>query len=155
MNGRMPRVHRPLAERIAVATVLDPETGCLVWTWRRCKLGYGRVSVCAVNKQAHRVAYELVRGPIPPGLELDHLCKNRACCNPDHLEPVSHAENLRRGDGWSGRNAKKHSCVHGHAFTPENTRIRKSDGARICRTCMDQRWKSYRARLHCDEIQNG
>lgn len=73
------------------------ENGCWVWNGAKSPLGYGRVSRDGRWQEAHRVVYEDLRGPIPKGLSLDHLCRNPSCVNPDHLEPVTHRENLRRG----------------------------------------------------------
>lgn len=80
---------------------------------------------------AHRLAYEFIRGPIPDGLQLDHLCRVRRCVNPAHLEPVSQRENLIRGEGWAGKNARKTTCNKGHALSviPNNL------GKRGCLTC--------------------
>jgi hypothetical protein len=75
---------------------MDPETGCWVWQGARYRTGYGCVRRSGRNLHAHRYTYEKANGPIPPGLELDHLCRNRACVNPDHLEPVTHAVNMQR-----------------------------------------------------------
>lgn len=83
---------------------------------------------------AHRVAYELVIGAVPDGLHLDHLCRNRWCCNPVHCEPVTIGENLRRGAGPTGINRRKTHCVKGHPFDAENTRINR-DGTRRCLEC--------------------
>lgn len=76
---------------------VDPETGCWNWTGAILKTGYGAMSWLGKNKPAHRIAYEQFVGPIPDGLVLDHLCRNTRCVNPDHLEPVTSTENIRRG----------------------------------------------------------
>src|SRR5699024_1617461 len=88
-------------------------------------------------KLAHRVSYETFAGPIPEGLDLDHLCRNRSCVNPEHLEPVTRSENLRRSPLMARGQDKTH-CPHGHEYSPENTRITKA-GARACRTCERKR----------------
>lgn len=111
--------------------------GCLEWTGSKDELGYGRVGRGGQGRgwiYAHVAAWVLFNGPVPDGLELDHLCRNPGCCNPYHLEPVSHRENCLRGQSPPARNAKKTHCVHGHEFTPENTRIKRS-GKRDCRAC--------------------
>lgn len=98
--------------------------------------GYGLVRLVSggPRKIAHRVAYETFVGPIPTDLELDHLCRVRRCVNPEHLEPVTHQENIRRATGPIAANAAKTHCDHGHPFSTENTRIRP-DGARVCLSC--------------------
>jgi hypothetical protein len=77
--------------------IIDPASGCWVWQRGRDHDGYGRVSANGRTVRAHRMMYERIRGPIPVGAELDHLCRNPSCVNPDHLEPVSTAVNVRRG----------------------------------------------------------
>jgi HNH endonuclease len=84
------------------------------------------------NHLAHRVAYEFYVGPIPEGLDIDHLCRNRSCVNPDHMEPVTRQENLRRGRGYGGE-LRTH-CSRGHELTDENL-IVEQFGYRRCKTC--------------------
>lgn len=89
-------------------------SGCWEWVAGKDSGGYGQIGVDRRVKRAHRVAYEAIVGPIPEGLELDHLCRNRACVRPEHLEPVTRYENVRRGNGWAGTNARKTHCPKGH-----------------------------------------
>lgn len=117
--------------------VITDDVGCLVWQGHISKRGYARWSINRPGApEAYRVVYIEERGPIPDGMMLDHLCRNRACVNPDHLEPVTNKENILRGTSPSAMNARKTHCIRGHEFTPENTRIRKTDGARVCRACV-------------------
>lgn len=111
------------------------------WLWRGGRNCYGYARLTLPDKTqifAHRYAYESLVGPIPDGLELDHVkdrgCTNRHCVNPAHLEPVTHKENNRRSESPSAKNARATHCMHGHAFTPENTHITKT-GGRSCRAC--------------------
>lgn len=118
------------------------EGDCWIWTASVSTPGYGQVYLSGRNRIAHRLVYELLVGPIPEGLNLDHLCRNRRCVNPAHLEPVTQRENLMRGVGTiAGQNARKTHCKHGHEFTPENTR-RDAKGNRHCRACARQRWQA-------------
>ena len=110
----------------------EPNSGCWLWEGALSGGGYGRIFHDGKARQAHRVAYEMFSGPIPEGLELDHLCRVRSCCNPAHLEPVTRAENMLRSPIACGK-AKTH-CPHGHAYTAENTLI-DNRGARVCREC--------------------
>jgi hypothetical protein len=117
------------------------ESGC--WEWMGCldKCGYGRVlGANNASIPAHRYFYEQEKGPIHAGKEVDHLCRNRRCVNPQHLEAVSHKKNMERGHWASLRH-----CKHGHEYTPENTYIR-TNGNRDCRVCIRQRVKAYTAR---------
>lgn len=109
--------------------------GCWLWMAAKDKWGYGKFKVESRRQRvAHRVAYELVRGPVPDGLELDHLCRNPSCVNPEHLEPVTSAENTRRSESISTRNSRKTHCARGHEFTPENIYWERGRW-RHCRTC--------------------
>lgn len=122
---------------------------CWPWTAGRNDGGYGAFAIGNRMVRAHRVAYELLVGPIPDGLQIDHVrdrgCLFRHCVNPAHLQPVTHAVNVGRGDAGQ-HHAVKTECVNGHEFTPENTIIRKN-GCRDCRKCGNQRMREYRARL--------
>lgn len=97
--------------------------------------GYGNVRVLGKMRGAHVVAWELAHGPVPKGLVLDHLCRVRNCTQPAHLEPVTNAENIRRGMQGEFAKAKTH-CPHGHEYTPENTVVYPYATGRACRECM-------------------
>lgn len=113
----------------------EPNSGCWLWLGTLNAYGYGVLRYSHRGQAiAHRVAYEILRGPIQDGLSLDHLCRIRCCVNPRHLEPVTRGENVRRGE--NNNRAKTH-CIHGHEFSKENTRMDFSIGyrRRICREC--------------------
>ena len=117
------------------------DNGCWDWIGPLDANGYGRHG----RVLAHRRAYEEMRGQIASDRELDHLCRNRKCVNPDHLDSVSHAENVRRGmcGEVNGRRMRaKKACVRGHAFTPENTGI-DHRGHRACRECARGHHRAY------------
>ena len=126
-------------------------SGCWLWSGAVPAEGegYGWFSVRedgkAHSRRAHRVSYEHFTGPIPRGLTIDHLCKVRHCVNPAHLEAVSLAVNVMRGDGCCVRNAAKTHCSHGHPFDAENTTHRA--GRRYCRTCQRTAHRKYEQEL--------
>jgi hypothetical protein len=118
---------------------------CWIWTGgRRDRDGYGRVFDGGKEWLAHRAIYTRLVGPIPSGLTIDHLCRNRACVNPNHLEPVTHKINTLRGNTLQAANAAKTHCHRGHEFDPVNTRLFR--GMRRCRSCDRDRSARYRAR---------
>lgn len=116
------------------------------WLWTACSQdgGYGRFRAKGETHQAHRLAYEHYIGPIPDGLEIDHLCRVRGCVNPAHLEAVTHAENVRRGNSGIN-NRSKVKCAQGHDYAGANLWIHPS-GKRVCRKCKAEWQRAYRAR---------
>lgn len=134
-------------ERLEARIERDREDGCWIWRGSLTSEGYGQVKRDRRNLLVHRLIYERVVGPIPDGRYLDHLCRVRSCCNPEHLEPVTNKENVLRGVGPSAKNAVKTHCKHGHEFTAENTHVRPN-GDRMCRACSregQRRARSYRS----------
>lgn len=112
-----------------------PELGpCWVWIAGKSHDGYGQFSVSGSMVYAHRYGYELTVGPVPDGLELDHLCRTRACVRGLHLEPVTTRENLLRGETLTAANARKTHCAQGHPFDAGNTYVNPK-GYRYCREC--------------------
>ena len=111
--------------------------GCLEWTGAFLSNGYGSVGIRSFDQSlAHRLAYEEYVGPIPDGLQIDHLCRNRACVEPSHLEVVTQQENMRRGLQSRLINGMDDKCLYGHPYTPENTyRNPNRPSHRSCREC--------------------
>lgn len=121
---------------------VDRSGDCWLWTGSLTRDGYGNLTLRGKVRRAHRVSYEDAKGAIPEGLELDHVCRERRCVRPDHLEPVTHAENMRRSEMASRFGAKTH-CPSGHAYDEANT-FRCKRGFRQCRACRRISVANYR-----------
>ena len=127
---------KPLRERVLSRLIIDP-SGCLLWTGYTTKEGYGQVSARQDGTQSfyyvHRLMYEWFVGPIPDGLQIDHLCRIRHCGCPAHMEAVTSRENTLRGESPSARAARRTHCPQGHEYDAMNTYYFR--GARQCRAC--------------------
>ena len=139
-----------MTARLSIHQAMEHRTlrtdGCWLWTGNiNSATGYGRLGFGGTNLVAHRVAYELAKGPIPTGLVLDHLCRVRHCVNPDHLEPVTIRENTLRGVGIPAQRARADKCKRGHAYDDANTVIQR--GYRLCRKCRNSRNAAHYERL--------
>jgi hypothetical protein len=135
---------------------------CWEWDGGTNSTGYGRVSTDGKRQLVHRVVYEAIIGPIPDGLQIDHLCRNILCYNPEHLEAVTQKENIRRGDN---HNRKKTHCPQGHSYSGGNLMVgTRSDGgiSRRCKTCCNaqgraryakngQRGVNNKSKTHCPQ----
>ncbi len=138
--------HRDLSRGIAPfparfwSKVTKTET-CWIWTSTFNHAGYGQFTLDGRTRRAYQLAYIEAFGPIPAGLEVHHVCANRACVNPAHLEAVTHRTNLLHSDGPTAVNARKAVCIRGHALDGL-----QSSGTRRCRTCLREDQRRYRER---------
>ncbi len=150
MSGQFPRKRKrrkhSLTEAQRFWAKVSIADECWEWT-ASTNRGYGQFR--SENRRfmvyAHRWAYEFCVGPIPKGLQLDHLCRNRLCVNPDHLEPVTGRVNVQRG---IPRNSKKTECIRGHEFNSENTLFAR--GKRYCRPCHNAAAYAHRAKKRAE-----
>lgn len=146
----MARLRLPAYERVMRRVSYEDRghaTQCLVFHGSKDRAGYGRVNRDGIPELAYRVVWEHFNGPVPSALELDHLCRQRDCCEVTHLEAVTHTENIRRGNGSETTKryyAAQDRCIHGHLYDEANTRWRTNRGyrTRACRTCE----KAYRTK---------
>ncbi|MFI8300031.1 HNH endonuclease signature motif containing protein [Streptomyces nigra] len=145
-NRILIRTPKPAAERFWPKVDKASANGCWNWTGAIGPNGYGYFGAPkGTSRLAHRFAYESVNGPVPNGLQLDHLCRNRRCVNPTHLEAVTQRVNTLRSDGPTALNSRATHCKKGHEFTPENTAVYR--GKRECRTCKRTRLRAaYQSR---------
>jgi hypothetical protein len=136
-----------ITDRTRVARVTNRVTrdgsGCWVVSGSVASNGYPHVGFDWEKQSTHRVMFEEWYGPIPDGLEIDHICRNKRCCNPEHLEPVPPAENFLRGEHPTAVAVRTGRCYRGHELTEENT-VWYRNGKRTCRQCRDDRMARYR-----------
>lgn len=151
IGGGIPgRKARPVVERIAEKVALN-DAGCVVWIGSLDIGGYGHLSIGSKRDgtmrkgKAHRVLYELTVGQVPEGLDLDHLCRNRACVRQDHLEPVTRRVNVLRGETLPAANAAKTHCPKGHPYSGANLGWDRSKNGRVCRACKAEQQRRIRA----------
>ncbi|PXH62351.1 HNH endonuclease signature motif containing protein [Klebsiella variicola] len=123
----------------------DLETGCWIFTGSRLPSGYGILWNGARPTGAHRISFQLYKGEIPAGKEIDHICNNRSCVNPAHLQAISHKENIHKSSTLMGVNARKSHCKRGHPLNGENLHITPL-GARQCKECMRMHARNAKAR---------
>lgn len=131
---------RPVVERIEEQVIPEPNSGCWLWMGSVDRDGYGRISTSPKsglprNVLVHRAMYAHYQGRIPDGLTIDHLCRVRCCCNPDHMEPVSNVTNVMRGMSPAAENARKTICKRGHPLSGGNLFV-NTHGERQCRECL-------------------
>ena len=134
----------PLVERIFCRVEIAGE--CWVWTGPQTTSGYGKLNLDWKTRVTHRVVYEMLVGAVPIGLQLDHLCRNRLCVRPSHLEPVTGRENVIRGISGEILRRRHHAITHcpqGHAYDEKNTYRWKT--SRVCITCRNARVKAFKA----------
>lgn len=139
-----------LRGRLMSRTTISAD-GCWVWSGTLDRSGYGKINVAGKTWSTHRLAFITFGPAFDHTLTLDHLCRNRACWRPEHLEPVTMRDNLLRGEGWAGSNARKTHCPQGHEYTEANTRYRSRKRAgrtsvleRDCKQCARDRKQRVR-----------
>lgn len=153
-----------LHEELQDKVMPEPMSGCWIWIGSIDGNGYGQIQTRnrRYPRAAHRYTYQTLMGEIPHGLQIDHLCRNRQCVNPAHLEPVTFLENVRRGDAGKYQSRRTH-CPHGHEYSGDNLVISKGKNGRThrqCYECMRRVWRriqNYKGlplpgdRTHCPQ----
>ncbi len=129
---------------VLLGNTAKSQDGCIVWTGMKNGYGYGVIDWQGRRLMVHRVIYEMARGPIPEGLQIDHLCRVRNCVNPNHMEPVAPKENVRRGIVGGFGTCRTH-CPAGHLFSGGNLYMTPSGGRR-CRICARIHSRRHRAK---------
>jgi HNH endonuclease len=150
----MSRPARPLLERFEEKYIPEPNSGCWIWVGALDRDGYGRFYVdgTATSVSAHRISYALFKDILASDLQLDHLCRNRLCINPDHLEQVTARENWNRGFTLARRTQINNQCQRGHELTPDNVKI-SADKRRRCRQCTRLSQQRYdKRRQKCSDL---
>ena len=131
----------PLHEQVLIRSTGTPSS-CWLFQGAHDDSGYGCVRFKQTNYRVHVVMYKAAFGDIPDGLHLDHLCRVRDCCNPDHLEAVTLTENSYARSRWVGNGLPRTThCRRGHEWTEENTYLRPDGDGRQCRACIEIRWR--------------
>lgn len=149
---KMPdKIYADVPHEVKQLITICDQTGCWNWVGVIEKKGYGRIK----KTYAHRYVWELIKNKIPTGLVIDHLCRNKRCVNPNHLEPVTQKINNHRGIGITSLNAKKTHCSKGHSLTDENVKITiRSDGIRRkCKVCDREQKRLKRDQLRPNRIK--
>lgn len=136
-----------LPEALERFIIPEPMSGCWLWLGmlRDPKAEYGGARWANKTWRTHRLVYTLLVAPIDPTLDIDHLCRNHICCNPDHLEPVPRKKNIHRGIGVAPNNLRKTHCPQGHPYDEANTYV--WDNQRFCRTCSRKYKNAYSRRM--------
>lgn len=144
----MPAHIQPIEKRLAAKISVRADTGCHEWKDAKDRKGYGRIFSNGRPVSAHRTVWEIENGAIPQGLVIDHLCRNRSCVNPHHMEVVTNRENVLRGEGHTAVNARKTHCNAGHELAPDNinTVTFERRGERHCKQCAARWARAYRER---------
>lgn len=148
------RLVTPL-QRWAAKVVLPVEpSGCWEWIGAKSENGYAKLHLLGKTVRAHRYSFGVFVGPIPEGLQLDHLCRNRGCVNPSHLRAVTQRVNVLVGQGIMAGFAKQTHCTRGHPFDERNTRMAKIGNGRYCRVCARERERIRRLKVRAANALN-